>query len=61
LTILHFDFQARALKEMKRFGEAVEMLETAEMISQEQTLIIQKYKTEVILAQKQDFLGQSKD
>lgn len=46
---------------MKRFGEAVEMLETAEQISHEHTLIIQKYKTEVILAQKQDFLGPAKD
>jgi len=49
------------LKEMKRFSEAVEMLETAEMISHEHTTVIQKYKTEVILAQKQDFLDQGKE
>ena len=49
-------FQARALKEMKNYEEAVDMLEKAEIISQEHTNIIQKYKTEVIMAQKEDFL-----
>ena len=36
------------------------MLEKAEIISQEHTNIIQKYKTEVILAQKEAFLKSNK-
>jgi hypothetical protein len=36
----------------------VKTLEMAEKISQDHTAVIQKYKTEVILAQKEAFLSQ---
>ncbi len=57
LSLSHF-FKARALKEIGEFEDAVKTLETAEMISKEHTAVIQKYKTEVIMAQKEAFLNQ---
>ena len=51
------NLQARSLKEMGHFGEAIEALDTAEKISQDHTNVIQKYKAEVAMAQKKDFLN----
>jgi len=41
---------------MGEFNEAVSTLEMAEQISKEHTSTIEKYKAEVILAQKEAFL-----
>ena len=43
---------------MGNFSEAAEALEVAEKISEEHTNVIQKYKAEVAMAQKKDFLNE---
>ena len=45
------------MKEMGNFSEAAEALEVAEKISEEHTNVIQKYKAEIIMAQKEAFLS----
>ena len=50
---------AKALKELGEFQEAVDILERAEDISNEQKLVVTKYKLEMIEEQKRSFLKRS--
>ena len=48
---------AKALKELGEFQEAIDTLERAEDLSNEQALVVKKYKLEMIEEQKKAFLN----
>ena len=50
---------AKALKELGEFQEAIDILERAEDISNEQKMVVTKYKLEMIEEQKRSFLKRS--
>lgn len=49
---------AKALKELGEFQEAIDTLERAEDLSNEQAIVVKKYKMEMIEQQKKSFLDQ---
>merc|ERR1712062_551049 len=51
---------AKALKELGEFQEAIDTLERAEDLSNEQASVVKKYKLEMIEQQKKSFLDQAK-